>query len=428
MFNASGRAALSALVLATGAMALGVGCSDSSDSVDNTTGTGGGGNNQQQETRTLKVASSWFSASEQEALQVTLSAFQAQTGAKVEVVKLEQGQTERTAQYQSSDWDVGQENFYNLANSFADGNGGYTALDLSAESELAEGLAKVFPGVRSALTVNGQVIGFPMNLHRENTLHYVKSLMANPPTTLDGLKQVCDDYVAGGSTGPKPLAIAKADWVYRILFESMLPAPVVSGTADTVSARANFVSAGDVIQYYQQKGCLYVAEDEQSWSEAAQGLYDGKAKMFIHGDWAKGYLVQVGWKAGSDFDVVPAPGSEGAFYYGIDTFAVNKNSPNKDLAIQFAKIALSNAVQAGFSEKKGSTPGIVFDDPEHAFSDPSLKTTYAQLSAGLSAGTAVPVPPWMGNQGGPLMVGLRDGAKTADQTATDFMTVYPASN
>src|SRR5262249_11732926 len=112
MFNASGRVARSALVLATGVMALGVGCSDSSGSVDeNTAGTGGGGNTQQQETRTLKVASSWFSPSEQEALQVTLSAFKAQTGANVEVVALAQSQADRTVQYQTTDWDVGQENF-----------------------------------------------------------------------------------------------------------------------------------------------------------------------------------------------------------------------------------------------------------------------------------------------------------------------------
>src|SRR5262245_54334435 len=123
MVKSSGKLALSVLVLAWGA-----GCSDGSDPAENTAGSGGGGNT---ETPTLKVASSWFSASEQEALNVTLAAFKAQTGANVEVVPLEQGQTARTAQYQSSDWDVGQENFYNLANSFADGNGGLTALDLS---------------------------------------------------------------------------------------------------------------------------------------------------------------------------------------------------------------------------------------------------------------------------------------------------------
>jgi len=349
---------------------MGLGCSDSSDPADDNTAAGGSGT--VQETRVLKVASSWFSASEQEALQVTLTAFQQQTGATVEVVPLKQDQIERTAQYQSNEVDVGQENFYNLTNSFSNGAGELTALNLAEESELSEGLAKVFPQVRTALTVQGQLIGFPMNLHRENTLHYVKSLMATPPATLAELKQVCTDYAASDKTGAKPLAIAKADWVYRIAFEAMLPSSVVSGMATTVDAHADFAAAADVIQYYRENDCLWVAPTEQGWSEAAQALIDKKAMMLIHGDWAKGYLVQLGWKAGTDFDVVPAPGSEGAFYYGIDTFAINKSSPRKDLAIQFARIALTNAVQVGFSEKKGSTPGIVVADPDHAFSDPSL--------------------------------------------------------
>ncbi len=415
----SGRIALSAL-----ALAIGSGCGDGSEPADVNAGNGGGGN--QNETRVLKVASSWFSASEQEALQVTLTAFQEETGASVEVVALEQGQAERTAQYQSNAWDVGQENFYNLSNSFDDGNGGLTALDLSAEGALEDGLANVFPNVLSALDVQGQILGFPMNLHRENTLHYSKSLMPNPPTSLAELRQICDDYVTAGSAGPKPLAIASADWLYRILFQAMLPAPVVGGSSD--NPRPAFLAAGEVIQHYLESDCLWVAPSEHGWQEAAQALIDGDAAMYIHGDWAKGYMVQLGWTPGVDFDVVPAPGSEGAFYYGIDTFAVNKSSPRLDLAIQFAKIAMTNAVQAGFSERKGSTPAIVFEDADGAFSDPSLRTTYAHLSAGMANGTALPVPPWMGNEGGALMVPLRDGEKTADQVATDFMTVYPASN
>ena len=43
----------------------------------------------------------------------------------------------------------------------------------------------MFPGVRNALTVDAQLIGFPMNLHRENTLHYVKSRMTAPPADLE---------------------------------------------------------------------------------------------------------------------------------------------------------------------------------------------------------------------------------------------------
>jgi ABC-type glycerol-3-phosphate transport system substrate-binding protein len=412
----SGRIALSVLVLG-----IGTGCGDSGDPAD--VNAGGSGN--QNETRVLKVASSWFSASEQEALQVTLTAFQAETGASVEVVALEQGQAERTAQYQTSDWDVGQENFYSISNSFDDGNDGFTALDLSTESELSEGLSKLFPNVRTALTIEGQTLGFPMNLHRENTLHYSKSLMTVPPTSLAELRALCDNYVAGGSTGPKPLAIAPADWLYRILFQAMLPSPVVSGTS--ANPRPDFLAAGEVIQHYVENDCLWVAPTEHGWAEAAQSLIDGQAMMYIHGDWAKGYMVQLGWTPGVDFDVVAAPGSEGAFYYGIDTFAVNKASPRLDLAIQFAKIAMTNAVQAGFSERKGSTPGIMFEDTDSAFADPSLRTTYAELTAGMADGTALAVPPWMGNLGGPLMVPLRDGERTPDEVATDFMTIYPSN-
>jgi ABC-type glycerol-3-phosphate transport system substrate-binding protein len=236
---------------------------------------------------------------------------------------------------------------------------------------------------------------------------------------------MCDAYVAGGSTGPKPLAIAPADWLYRILFQGMLLAQVVAATAD--NPRPFFLSAGQTVQHYLENDCLWVAPSEHGWTEAAQAVIDGQAMLYIHGDWAKGYMVQLGWTPGVDFDVAPAPGSDGAFYYGIDTFALNETSPRLDLALRFAEIALSPEVQAAFSARKGSTPGILFDDPDSAFADASLRTAYAQLAAGLDSGLAVAVPPWLGNDGGPLLVPLRDGERTADEVASDFMTVYPGA-
>jgi glucose/mannose transport system substrate-binding protein len=375
------------------------------------------------ETRVLKVASQWFSASEQEALQVVLNAFEEETGATVEVVALGQSQTERTEQYQTTDWDVGQDNLFNVLDSFADGEGGYTALDLSTVSDLELGLAAAFPKVHDALVVDGMVLGVPMNLHRENTLHYATSVQ-DPPTTIAELRAMCDTYVAGGKTGPKPLAIARGDWLYRIFFQAMLPPDVMDATA--ADPRPSFLAASEVIEHYLDNDCLWVAPSEHGWQEAAQALVDNEALMYIHGDWAKGYLVQLGFTPGVDFNVAPAPGSNGAFYYGIDTFSVNKSSPRLDLAIKFARIALDPEVQAGFSTRKGSTPGIVFEDPDNAFADQSLATTYAELEASLDSGTALPVPRWLGNEGAPLLVPLRDGEKTPDQVATDFMTVYPS--
>jgi glucose/mannose transport system substrate-binding protein len=402
-------------------LAFAAGCGDDQSPGDGNAGSGGGGS----EPGVLKVASSWSSPSEQEALQVTLEAFQRQTGATVEVVALAQDRVERIEQYQNSDWDVAQDNFFNLSTSFADGNGGFHALDLSSVSELEASLAQVFPKVRDALSAGGEILGLPMNLHRENTLHYSTSLQ-DPPTTLAELRGMCDDHVAAGGAGPKPLAIAPADWLYRILFESMLPPDVVAATAE--NPRPSFLAAGEVIQHYLENDCLWIAPTEHGWQEAAGAVLDGEALMYIHGDWAKGYLVQLGATPGVEFDVAPAPGSTGAFYYGIDTFAVNESSPRLDLAIEFARIALTPEVQAGFSMRKGSTPGILFEDPSAAFTDSSLRATYLELEASLEAGTAFPISPWLGTDGATLLVPLRDGAKTADQVATDFMTVYPSGS
>ncbi|HTV24490.1 MAG TPA: hypothetical protein VMG12_37625, partial [Polyangiaceae bacterium] len=168
-------------------LAFAAGCGEDSTSGDPSGGGTGGGS----EAQVLKVASSWSSPSEQEALQVTLDAFQQATGATVDVVPLAQDRVERTEQFQQGDWDVGQDNFFNLTTSFAANEGGYTALDLSTVSELEPGLAQVFPKVRDALSADGAILGFPMNLHRENTLHYSTEL-GSPPTTLEELRAVCD--------------------------------------------------------------------------------------------------------------------------------------------------------------------------------------------------------------------------------------------
>ena len=42
---------------------------------------------------------------------------------------------------------------------------------------------------------------------------------------------------------------------------------------------------------------------------AAETLHAGKAAMYIHGDWVKGYLDAEGWTPGVDYDQLPGPGN-----------------------------------------------------------------------------------------------------------------------
>lgn len=378
-------------------------------------------------TAEIKVASSWNSAGDLQALQVALGAFSDETSAIIDIIPLASDSAERTEQFQGGDWELGQENVFRMQESFDDGNGGLTSVDLATVASLEESLASIYPEIMAELTLGSRVMGFPMNVHRENTLIYSKSLVSTPPADLAELQQVCTDYVDGGKTGPRPMAVASADWVNRIVFQSMLPANVLGGTKSSVQeaeVKEAFAAALDVIGYYYANDCFLVAPSEHGWDEAAQSLVDGEAMMFIHGDWAKGYLTRVGWTPGTDFGVTPAPGSDGAFHYGVDTFSVNDSSANKDLALEFARIALTPAVQVGFSQIKGSTPAIEIPNAAAVITDPALLASYNDLNAARDADGFVAVPSWIGSNG-PLILPVVDASKTSEEIASDFYAVYP---
>jgi glucose/mannose transport system substrate-binding protein len=96
--------------------------------------------------------------------------------------------------------------------------------------------------------------------------------------------------------------------------------------------------------------------DDYDWSSAAQDLHDGKAAMLFHGDWAKGYLVHLGWTPGLDFGVLGPPGAEDLFIYGADMFGLPTAAPHPELAKNFLEVVASPEGQVAFNSFKGSTP------------------------------------------------------------------------
>ena len=92
-----------------------------------------------------------------------------------------------------------------------------------------------------------------------------------------------------------------------------------------------------------------------SWSSAAKDLYDGKAAMLLHGDWAKGYLVQLGWDPGFDFGVSGPPGASDLFVYGADTFALPTTAPHAVLGKDFWGVVASKQGQIEFNKHTGAT-------------------------------------------------------------------------
>jgi glucose/mannose transport system substrate-binding protein len=85
-------------------------------------------------------------------------------------------------------------------------------------------------------------------------------------------------------------------------------------------------------------------------------VFDGKAAMFLHGDWAKGYFVARGWTPGIDFGQTGGPGAADLFWYVIDAFAQPTLAAHPDQAHDFLSVVLSKEAQVAFSRIKGSTP------------------------------------------------------------------------
>jgi glucose/mannose transport system substrate-binding protein len=228
----------------------------------------------------------------------------------------------------------------------------------------AQGLnTAITPDVLEHVSYDGKIYAMPVNIHRENALFYNKQVFSdhhlNPPTTLAEFLAVCESLKAERVT---PIATANQGWILRIFFNSLAMGSMGAeayhdfmsgGARDDAALKAAIDLFADVLDNY-------VNDDAKNadfgWTNAAEAVFDGKAAMFLHGDWAKGYYVQLGWTPGIDFGVLGAPGASNLFWYGVDTFSLPVGAPNPTGANDFLTTIGSLEGQVAFNKLKGSTP------------------------------------------------------------------------
>lgn len=231
----------------------------------------------------------------------------------------------------------------------------------------AQGLVDdMAPEALADVTVDGHYMAVPVNIHRENGLFYNKTVFADngiePPVTMADFMDVCAKLKQAGVT---PLAISTSQgWIIDKVFVALAlgtmgPDDFVKYIVDRAPIdEAALMPTIDVLDqvltdYIDVEGA---AADGFGWTQAADALKDGSAAMFIHGDWAKGYLMQVGATPDVDFGVVSSPGAEGVFVYGMDVFAIPAGAPHETGALDWVKTIASPAGQVAFNEYKGSSP------------------------------------------------------------------------
>jgi glucose/mannose transport system substrate-binding protein len=122
---------------------------------------------------------------------------------------------------------------------------------------------------------------------------------------------------------------------------------------DVAALRRSIDVYAEVVENYANPDA---GDDGFGWTNAAQAVFNGDAAMFLHGDWTKGYLVQLGWSGDTDFGVASAPGSAGMFLYGVDAFTLAAGAHNEAGARSFLATVASPEGQVAFNRIKGSSP------------------------------------------------------------------------
>ncbi len=244
------------------------------------------------------------------------------------------------------------------------------------------------PDVLSLVSEGGHLYGVPVDVHRLNTMFYDKRLFAELglglPHTLNELHEVAGEVARAGF---RPFALGLLQpWALTLLaFENILVA--VGG----ISYYRAFLAGqrrpeDDEIRETLDHVARIVgqANDDAltlTWDQAVGRIGEGAGKkrcaMTIMGDWASGYLARhdrlhaVGQ--------VPCPGTEGAFVFASDVFALPAAAAHRKSALRLLSIFASRDGQGAFNDLKGSLPARA--DTELHDVDSNRRTTLADFGA-----------------------------------------------
>jgi glucose/mannose transport system substrate-binding protein len=358
---------LSTMLVVCGVTAfVAIGCGSSGNSSANGTGGAPGATGE-----TLELFSWWVAPGEAEALRALETTYQLKnTGARVDQAINDTTMSWQDVLYskvEASPWDVFQWAAADLPKLLMEHPGAVQPLDDYYDEPSLK--AAVIPEILKTVTVDGHVYGIVTGVHRNNAFLYNKqifdALQLAPPTTVPEFLAACVTLKAAGTT---PVATTFQGWALRIMFDDILAGTLGAADFDAFIKGTKSVSDPDIqagitsaVDTFTRVLTDYVdlktsKADSYGWSQAAEALHIGQAAMLFHGDWAKGYLVQLGWTPGVDFGVSGPPGASDLFVYGADMFGLPTTAPHPQAAKDFLTVVASQDGQVAFNKYKGATP------------------------------------------------------------------------
>lgn len=220
--------------------------------------------------------------------------------------------------------------------------------------------------VSDIMKYKGHYVAAPVNVHRVNWVWANKEVLNKAgvsavPTTWDAFFQAADKIKKSGGIA---IAHGGQPWQDATVFESVA---LGVGGADfynkaIVKLDQGALTSPTMIKVFDTlaKVKTYIDKDAagRDWNLATAMVINGKAGFQFMGDWAKGEFAAAGKVPGKDYFCAAAPGTEHAYTFNIDSFAMFTQQ-NADA--QKGQVALANAImspkfQEIFNLNKGSIP------------------------------------------------------------------------
>jgi glucose/mannose transport system substrate-binding protein len=219
--------------------------------------------------------------------------------------------------------------------------------------------------IADGLKYQGHYVAVPVNVHRVNWLwtnpEAFRKAGAKVPSTWDEFFVAADALKKAGIT---PVAHGGQNWQEFELFETVA---LGVGGADfykkafvrlDASALKSATMEKSLVTFKRIRGYVDRNAPGRDWNLATAMVIRGEAGMQFMGDWAKGEFLAAGKVPGKDFGCVAAPGTQNAYTYNVDSFAMFKvkDPANQKAQQDLATAIMSPAFQEVFNLNKGSIP------------------------------------------------------------------------
>jgi ABC-type glycerol-3-phosphate transport system substrate-binding protein len=377
-----------------------LGCSSESDDPHGVPDTSGGGDDV-----TLRIATYLSSPDEQAALDAVLIAHKAQhPNVHVELEPLLLSPPGTIAQLTGdkpipSGWDLAIHTFTSVP-----GVTGVT-LDLNTLDALKPLKKNYLPAVAQGMEATGIWAGMPLGVAGFNVAIFNKESLsalgvARPPSSLDELVHVCDQYVAlGKGSLPVPLGEASDEFGPLVVMAGFLPADATFGApSDEGRVVQQWRTAVGALKHFADNGCVYLVDDTNGNGSNHDENFDrtitGKNALGVGPVWGLGYFISQGQIQRGNFDFGPLIGDAAGFIYTVELVTANKETPHLQEVSDFLQIVGQPDVQLDYLRARGGTPGTVFDDPSK-MDDPALEIAYNDFVKANQENRAGSFPPYL---------------------------------